>query len=250
MNMILPRREDAVHKAVLYRLLMGILDTSELAHAVHFKGGTCAAMLGYLNRFSVDLDFDLDANADKSQTGMILERVISKHAFTIKEKSKTELFYILKYKAPTARSSLKISIVDSTYQNNVYVPHYLSEIDRYASCQTIETMFAHKLVSLTDRYAKYRTIAGRDVYDIHSFFSQGLSYNKALIVERCQKDIYEVMSDLVNFIQTHITEKVITQDLSYLLPHKEFAALRHTLKQETLVYLSDEILRIKTNHHS
>ena len=56
--MILPQPKDAVHKAWLYRILSGIYENAELANTLYFKGGTCAAMLGYMDRFSIDLDFD------------------------------------------------------------------------------------------------------------------------------------------------------------------------------------------------
>ncbi|HIP71371.1 MAG TPA: hypothetical protein EYH05_08260, partial [Anaerolineae bacterium] len=49
----------AKHRIQLTRLLTEILDDPYLAASLYFKGGTCAAMLGYLDRFSVDLDFDL-----------------------------------------------------------------------------------------------------------------------------------------------------------------------------------------------
>ena len=53
------RPEDILHKSNLHRLLMEVVDQPVLAQSLAFKGGTCAAMLGYLDRFSVDLDFDL-----------------------------------------------------------------------------------------------------------------------------------------------------------------------------------------------
>ena len=62
--MILLRPQDTIHKVQLTRLLTEILDNPTLSQNLYFKGGTCAAMLGYLDRFSVDLDFDLMAIKD------------------------------------------------------------------------------------------------------------------------------------------------------------------------------------------
>ncbi|PIW73563.1 hypothetical protein CO005_00710, partial [Candidatus Roizmanbacteria bacterium CG_4_8_14_3_um_filter_34_9] len=62
--MILPKREDVYHKVQLFRLLTEILD-SPIAKDVYFKGGSATTMLGFLDRFSVDLDFDLKLKADK-----------------------------------------------------------------------------------------------------------------------------------------------------------------------------------------
>ena len=41
-----------------YRLLSAIYDNQILAGSLYFKGGTCVAMQGLLDRFSIDLDFD------------------------------------------------------------------------------------------------------------------------------------------------------------------------------------------------
>lgn len=41
--MILTDPKDALHKAMLYRLLISILDEKNLALNLYFKGGTCAA---------------------------------------------------------------------------------------------------------------------------------------------------------------------------------------------------------------
>ena len=64
--MILTNKEQAIHKAQMFRLLIGICDEPEFLQNVYFKGGTCAMMLGYIDRFSVDLDFDLNAASDKA----------------------------------------------------------------------------------------------------------------------------------------------------------------------------------------
>ncbi len=58
-------KEQARHEAYMYRLLAEILDDKYLVANSFFKGGTCARMLGYLDRFSVDLDFDIKKDVDK-----------------------------------------------------------------------------------------------------------------------------------------------------------------------------------------
>jgi len=58
-------QQRAYHKAQLYRLLIRLLDDPEIASNIFFKGGTCSAMLGFLDRFSVDLDFDLKKGSNK-----------------------------------------------------------------------------------------------------------------------------------------------------------------------------------------
>ena len=48
--MILPDKQDSLHIAWLYRLLTTIYDDRFLAGALCFKGGTCAAMRGILDK--------------------------------------------------------------------------------------------------------------------------------------------------------------------------------------------------------
>ena len=70
--MLIPRREDAIHKAWLLRLLTAICEQPTLSQNLGFKGGTCAAMRGFLNRFSIDLDFDLLADGKKKIPTIII----------------------------------------------------------------------------------------------------------------------------------------------------------------------------------
>ena len=57
--MTIIRPQDAYHKSQMLRLLIEVADDPFLVQELYFKGGTCASMLGYLDRFSIDLDFDL-----------------------------------------------------------------------------------------------------------------------------------------------------------------------------------------------
>ena len=239
--MMLPNPKEALHKAMLYRLLTAILDEKELAAGICFKGGTCAAMLGWLDRFSIDLDFDLTPSADKQKLRRILVHVFPTIGFTIAEKAKKELYFILKYpSAPGNRNSVKLSIVDYRVKANVYKPEYLTEIQRYALCQSRETMFANKLVAVTDRFKKHHTIAGRDIYDIHYFFTQGYRYSDTVITERTGKTSRAYVKELAVFVQNHLTEKIITEDLSFLLPPDRFQIIRRVLKPEVLMFLKNE----------
>ena len=245
--MIILKPEDAIHKVQLYRLVSEIAD-SPISQSVYFKGGTCAAMLGFLDRFSVDLDFDVKKNIDKKKIDRQLKKIFKKLNLQLKQKAKTTLFYLLKYGSSEGlRNSLKLSLVDQALKSNVYAPFYLKEIDRYLYCQTKETMFANKLVAVTDRYKKRRMIAGRDVYDIHHFFYQGYRYVDKIIVERTGKKPINYLKELLEFVEAKITDKNLTQDLNFLLPDKKFQILRKVLEKETLMFLRDEIKRLKTS---
>lgn len=243
--MILPSREDAIHQAWILRLLSEILDDAYLSQNLYFKGGTAAQFLGFLDRFSVDLDFDLKNKAKRKKIDKLLRAVFKKIKLEVVKKSRGSLFYVLRYEAEKGtRNSLKLSTVDRELKSNIYHPSYLPVLDRFAICQTKETMFANKLVAVMDRYKKYKTIAGRDIYDVHHFFLRGFGYNQAVISERTGKKPIVYFAKLVDFIRKKITDTIISQDLSYLLPYDKFKKISKVLKKETLLFLSTEIKRL------
>jgi predicted nucleotidyltransferase component of viral defense system len=245
--MQLPQPKDAQHKAWLYRILSAFYDDPYLANTLYFKGGTCAAMLGLLDRFSVDLDFDLvGERSDLVKTQKQMEKIFRDLGLEIKDQSKKVPQYFLRY--PTKereRNTLKIDVAFPPTKANQYEAKRFSEIDRIITCQTPETMFANKLVALIDRYKQKEAIAGRDVYDIHHFFEQGLRYNKAVITERTGQTQEAFFRELIDFVEQMVSNDLIAQDLNVLLPYAKFKVIRKTLKQETLLFLKDELARLK-----
>lgn len=243
--MILPSPKDAVHKAWLYRLLVELYDDPLIANNLYFKGGTCAAMLGWLDRFSVDLDFDYaGSKKDLIAVRKNMERIFSRLGLETRDKSKIAPQYFLKY--PALAGARNTIVIDTTFpppESNVYKPVRFSEIDRIISCQTIETMFANKLVAPIDRWEKKESLAGRDLYDIHHFFLQGFSFSKAIIEERRKTSAKAYLKKLIGFIEKNFTERTIDQDLNLLLPPQKFQQARKIVKREALMLLRDEVER-------
>ena len=245
--MVLLKQEDIVHKAWLLKLLAEIADDSRLASALYFKGGTCAAGLGYLDRFSIDLDFDLKRGATKTGLRSEFKKVFKKLDFAVQSESNKALFFVLKYAAPqNQRNTLKISVSEEFVTNNDYKPAFIPEIDRLVNCQTLETMFANKLVALVDRYKKHQKVAGRDIYDIHYFFSQGYKFKDEIIKERTNLDTKSYFEKLIKFIERNVTDKVLAEDLNTLLPSEKFKKIRKTLKSETLIFLRTYVSQTKS----
>lgn len=247
--MILPRPQDAIHKAHLLRVLMGILDDPFLSHGLRFKGGTAAALAGWLDRFSLDLDFDLAAKTDQAKVNMALHTLVSDLGFTIKHRQ--GLFLVVQYPARAEeRNSIKVSVMTDVPRTNHYAPVHLSDIHRYALCQTRETMVANKLVAPLDRYEKYKTIAGRDIYDIHYFLSHGFWFREEVIRERRKKTARAYLGDLIVFIDRRVSDRVITEDLNFLLPTAKFQIVRRTLKAETLMLIRDAQRRLDVSQYT
>lgn len=251
--MITPRPQDAIHKAWLYRLLTALADDAELMRYVRFKGGTCAAMLNWLDRFSVDLDFDIVAPATGNYDDTFLREIRSRleRHFTdlglhIKDSSQRGVQYFLRYDAPPGqRNTIKVEGYFPPPQANVYAPEQFIEIDRTITCQSTETMFAHKLVAPLDRWEQHGSIAGRDVYDIHYFFLHGFRYNSAVITERRNTELADFFKQLISFVDRHITGTILQQDLNPLLEATQLQKVGKTLKSETLIMLRDELQRLQ-----
>lgn len=243
--MLLPRKEDTIHKAWLYRLLTAISDHSNLAEKLRFQGGTCSAMRGFIDRFSVDLDFDLILKKEEI-TGIRkeLEIIFEKLGLQIKDKSSVVPQYFLKYPAGNnSRNTIKIDAIWPPPKANKYESVLLPEIDRVLKCQTRDTLVANKMVALMERHEKSGSVAGRDVFDLHTYFLKGFDYNDEVIKERRGKDPKEFIFDLIHFVEKNVTQTLIDQDLNHLLPNREFQKIRKILKQEVIMFLKDELKR-------
>ncbi|MBE0411330.1 MAG: nucleotidyl transferase AbiEii/AbiGii toxin family protein [Anaerolineales bacterium] len=225
---------------------MEIIDQPALSRYLALKGGTCAAMLGYLDRFSVDLDFDVLKNADEVELRRELHQVFDYLGFSIKGEFDKALIFQLRYpNEPGKRNTMKVSASSLKIKSNQYQVQYLAEIDRLMNCQTVETMFANKLVAVTDRYHLHRTVAGRDIYDIHHFIVHGYSYHAPIILERTGLEPKEYLKRLSDFIKKHVTQTIINEDLNALLPEKKFQQIRKVLIPETLSLIAREQALIK-----
>jgi hypothetical protein len=89
-------------------------------------------------------------------------------------------------------------------------------------------------------------VAGRDLYDIHYFFIHNYTYNPDIIIERRNTNTTVFFTELIEFIQKHITTRTLQQDLNPLLPVNQFQRVYKTLKQETIMLLQDELKRIQS----
>lgn len=240
------RPEDVIHKSQLHRLLIEVVDEPFLAQSLAFKGGTCAAMLGYLDRFSVDLDFDVIPESDVDGIREELLKIFNDLGLELKLAFDKSLFFQVKYKNEGGkRSKLKVSASTNFVTANQYKVHYFPEIDRLINCQTIETMFANKLVAVMDRYEQHQSIAGRDIYDIHHFFMKGYQYNVAVIFERIGSSVNKYLENLIDFIRKNVNQTVINEDLNSLLSEKQFQSVRKILLPETLTFLETEKNKFK-----
>jgi predicted nucleotidyltransferase component of viral defense system len=221
--------------------LIEIADSPILSQQLAFKGGTCAAMLGYLDRFSVDLDFDQLPGSDDVELRTEFLRIFEVLGLEVLVEFDNVLFFQLRYQnEPGKRNKLKVSANSNFVKSNEYKIQYFKEIDRLLNTQTIETMFANKLVAVMDRYEQHQSIAARDIYDVHHFFMKGYAYSPEVIQERTGMAAAVYLSDLAVFIKKHVSQRLINEDLNSLLPAKKFQSVRKVLLPETITFLEKE----------
>lgn len=245
------RPEDILHKSNLHRLLIEIVDQAYLSQSLAFKGGTCAAMLGYLDRFSIDLDFDALAGADEDKLRAGFYHAFANLGLEVRVAFDTVLFFQLKYQnEPGKRNTLKVSASTERVAANQYRVAYFPEVVRMINSQTIETMFANKLVAVMDHYARHQTVAGRDLYDVHHFFIRGYNYHFDVIRERTGLAPDEFFGQLMEFIKSQINEKIINEDLNSLLPNRQYQKIRKILIPETLSLLERELRKSSADLHT
>jgi predicted nucleotidyltransferase component of viral defense system len=231
--MRLPRIEDAPHKYQMYRLLRGILKDSLLSSGLVFKGGTCAVLRGWLDRFSVDLDFDVVDAGLVEKLRLPIRKLVTDLGFGIKDESKNHLQFFLKYPAPDmVRNTLKLEINDEVSRFNRWELANLAELNLMAQTQTRGTMVANKLVAALNRHQDHGSIAGRDFYDLRHFLSQGFEIETEIVDERMGMQFADYIVKLIDFVENTVTEKDLFEDLGPLLPATELKRTVLPLREE------------------
>ena len=117
----------STHKTILFQILKDIYSDTSIAPFLGFKGGTAALMFYNLDRFSVDLDFDL-LNADKEDTVFARVENIIQNYGKLREvyKKKYNLFYLLSYEEKSHNIKVEINRrqFGSTYEVKTYLGVY------------------------------------------------------------------------------------------------------------------------------
>lgn len=227
------------HRRIMLKILEEISTDSILVNNLGFKGGTACYFLHGLDRFSVDLDFDLlDENKDEIVKKRLLE-LLTKYG-TIKTKTSIKVKYSDEYQ------SLKIDIFDR-YKNSQLNTYKVKDIVSGLSLRVLqkEDIFAHKLVALIDRSVNSvdsdKFIANRDLYDINFFFKNNWKFNQEIITTQTGKKVSEYLKDVINFIEKYSNESNILDRLGELVDEDRRVWVKNNLKNEVLKQLAIEV---------
>ena len=223
------------HKNILIKILKDIYTDSTIGPILGFKGGTAVYLFYNLNRFSVDLDFDL---LDAEKEDYVFEQVknILKNYGTIKEaeKKRFNLFYVLAYddKVPGAQN-IKVEINRREFGSKYEVKSYLGISMKI---MVREDMFAHKLCALYERIGK----TNRDIFDVWYFLQNEWPVNKKIVEERTKMSFKEFLQKCVDSLEK-ISDQNILSGMGELLDAKQKDWARAKLKSETIFLLKVRI---------
>jgi predicted nucleotidyltransferase component of viral defense system len=219
------------HKNVLIRILKDIFTDQTVGPVLGFKGGTAAYLFYGLNRFSVDLDFDL---LDKNKEERVFERIknILENHGTLKEcrEKRYSLFYLLSYhdKERDAQN-IKIEINRRDFGSRYELKSYLGIAMKVMAK---EDMAAHKLVALYEREGK----TNRDIFDVHFFLQNNWPIQREIIETRTRLPFLRFLGTCIDIVEKKSVRDILS-GIGELLDESQKQWVRLKLKTETLFLL-------------
>lgn len=226
--------DTSIHKTILFQILKDIYSDTTIAPFLGFKGGTAAVLYYGLDRFSVDLDFDL---LDESKEDHVFERVIEivKQHGTLKDsyKKRHSLFCLLSYE-DKARN-IKIEINRRQFGSKYEIKTYLG-VSMIVMVQ--EDMFAHKLMALYERIGK----TSRDLYDVWFFLKNRFPINEEIITHRAKMSLNELVEKCITKLKK-MNNRNILDGVGELLTDGQKDWSRAKLREETIALLRLRIVK-------
>ena len=218
----------ATHKTILFQILKDIYSDTTISPFLGFKGGTAALMFYGLDRFSVDLDFDL---LDESQEKNVFDRMLNivKRFGTIKELhvKRFNLFIVLSYedKAHNVKVEINRRQFGSRYEIKTYLGISLQVM-------VIQDMFAHKLMAMYERAGK----TSRDIYDVWFFLKNRYPINTEIVEKRAGMPINQLVKRCVDHLE-RMSNRHILDGVGELITSSQKDWARAKLREETIALL-------------
>src|SRR3990167_4657759 len=223
--------DTAKHKNILVKILKDIYADATISTVLGFKGGTAATLFYDLDRFSVDLDFDL---LDAEKEDYVFERVqaILENYGILKQvrKKRFNLFYILSYdKKDINAQNVKVEINRRNFGSAYDVRSYLG-----ISMQVMikADMAAHKLCAMYERMNK----TNRDIFDVQFFLSHDWPVNKKIIEDRMGVSYAQFLKKCIAVMEKFDDNNILS-GMGELLTGKQKAWAKAKLKSEALFSL-------------
>lgn len=226
----------SVHKTILFQILKDIYSDTTVAPFLGFKGGTAALMFYGLDRFSIDLDFDLlDENKAEYVFGKMMS-IIKKYG-VLKEsyKKRFSLFCLLSYKDKA--HNIKVEINRRQFGSRFEIKTYLGVS---MLVMVPEDMFAHKLMAMSERIGK----TSRDIYDVWFFLEHRFSINKEIVERRSGLSFDALLQKCIDQLGK-MNNRNILDGVGELLNTSQKDWAKAKLREETIA-----LLKLRLEHVS
>ena len=223
--------DQIIHKNFLVKILKDIYTDPKIGPIIGFKGGTAAYLFYGLNRFSVDLDFDLLDPKKERQIFEQVRKIVATYG-TVKKADKKQynLFYLLAYEDKVeGAQNIKVEINLRNFGSRYEIKSYLGISMKI---MVREDMFAHKLVAMFERVGK----TNRDIYDVWFFLEKNWPINKEIIKARTGMSLRNFLQKCIKALG-NMPDSGILSGIGELLDKKQKSWVRLKLQKETLFLL-------------
>jgi len=218
----------ATHRTILFQILKDIYSDTTISPFLGLKGGTAAWMFYGLDRFSVDLDFDL---IDESQEEVVFDRVINIAAKygVLKEtyKKRFNLFILLSYEDKARH--VKVEINRRQFGSRYEIRTYLGVS---MQVMVIEDMFAHKLMAMYERIGK----TSRDIYDVWFFLKSRYPISKQIVENRSEMSFDHLVKKCIDVLE-EMEDRHILDGVGEFLTTSQKDWAKAKLREETIALL-------------
>jgi predicted nucleotidyltransferase component of viral defense system len=220
-----------IHKNILVQILIDIYSDTTVGPYLGFKGGTAAYLFYELDRFSVDLDFDLLDESKETYVFEQVEKIVKKYG-VIKEAQvkRFNLLFLLAYdKKEKNDQNVKIEINRRNFGSKYDVRAFngVSMI-----VMNKPDMFAHKLVAMHERLGQ----TNRDIFDVWFFAKSNWDINNEIVEKRTNMPYKKFLEVCVAELEV-MNDNDILNGVGELITEKQKAWARARLKLETILQL-------------
>jgi predicted nucleotidyltransferase component of viral defense system len=220
----------ATHKNILVKVLKDIFTNHIIAPHLGFKGGTAALLFYDLNRFSVDLDFDLLEPSKEIEIFEIVKNILDKYGTVKAQNKRYSLFFLLVYQDKQAGAqNIKVEINKRNFGSKFQVKQYLGIV---MQVMVPADMAANKLVAMHERIGK----TNRDIFDVWFFLSNNWPVNQKIIELRTNTSYREFLNTCITELE-QMSDRNILSGIGELLDAKQKAWTKINLRNDTIFLL-------------
>ncbi len=221
----------AHHEEILIKILKAFFADVAVAPHLAFKGGTAAMLFYGLDRFSVDLDFDLLDASQEDSIFLRIQEVLQKYGkIKDSENKKFNLLFLLSYEGKLeSAQNLKVEINKRTFDSHYEVKEFMGIAMRV---MVQEDMAAHKLVAMYERIGR----TNRDIYDVWFFLQHNWSINKNIVEQRTGLAYGKFLLNCIDALEKMDNHHIL-KGLGELLTPQQKVWTKTKLRNETLFLL-------------